>query len=93
MNLPGSASSRDSVRAAASDPAPRVGRGAQSAQTALNPLWVVLFGLETPAWWSVAGALLILVGLLLRYLIAERRAVKAENLPEPGAFVPPNHTH
>ena len=37
----------------------------------LNPLWVFLFGLETPAWWSMIGALLILIGLVLRYVVWE----------------------
>jgi DME family drug/metabolite transporter len=37
----------------------------------LNPLWVFLLGLETPAWWSVVGASLILVGLVLRYVVWE----------------------
>ena len=35
----------------------------------VNPLWVYLLGLETPRWWTVVGASLILGGLLLRYLI------------------------
>ncbi len=38
----------------------------------LNPLWVFLLGLETPHWWTVAGASLILVGLVLRYVVLER---------------------
>jgi drug/metabolite transporter (DMT)-like permease len=37
----------------------------------LNPLWVFLLGLETPAWWTLVGAALILVGLLLRYVVWE----------------------
>jgi DME family drug/metabolite transporter len=37
----------------------------------LNPLWVLLLGLETPAWWTLVGAGLILVGLLLRYVVWE----------------------
>ena len=37
----------------------------------LNPLWVFLLGLETPAWWTLVGAGLILVGLLLRYVVWE----------------------
>ncbi len=37
----------------------------------LNPLWVFLLGLETPAWWTVVGAALILVGLVLRYVVWE----------------------
>jgi drug/metabolite transporter (DMT)-like permease len=37
----------------------------------LNPLWVFLLGLETPAWWSVIGASLILIGLVLRYVVCE----------------------
>jgi drug/metabolite transporter (DMT)-like permease len=35
----------------------------------LNPLWVFVLGLETPAWWSVVGAALILIGLVLRYVV------------------------
>ncbi|MHC4178351.1 MAG: DMT family transporter, partial [Planctomycetota bacterium] len=37
----------------------------------LNPLWVFLFGLEMPRWWTIAGASLILVGLVLRYVVFE----------------------
>ena len=37
----------------------------------LMPLWVFLVWGETPAWWTVAGAGLILVGLLLRYVVWE----------------------
>ena len=37
----------------------------------LVPLWVYLAGLESTAWWTVAGALLILTGLLLRYVAVE----------------------
>lgn len=33
----------------------------------LVPLWVFLRGDETPRWWTLAGALLILAGLVLRY--------------------------
>ena len=36
----------------------------------LMPLWVYLTGMETPNWWTVAGATLILVGLVLRYALA-----------------------
>lgn len=42
----------------------------------LNPLWVFLFGLETPSWWTVAGASLILVGLVLRYVLFEWLAAR-----------------
>jgi len=35
------------------------------------PLWVFLVWGETPAWWTLAGAALILAGLLLRYAVIE----------------------
>ncbi|MFH1264793.1 MAG: DMT family transporter [Planctomycetota bacterium] len=35
----------------------------------LMPLWVFLLYHETPAWWTVAGASLILVGLVIRYVV------------------------
>jgi len=35
----------------------------------LNPLWVFVFVGEEPAWWTIAGAALILAGLLLRYAV------------------------
>ncbi len=38
------------------------------------PLWVYLAGLESPAWWTKAGAALILTGLLLRYVVVEATA-------------------
>ncbi|MBN2021223.1 MAG: EamA family transporter [Pirellulales bacterium] len=37
------------------------------------PLWVFLVWGETPAWWTVAGAGLILVGLVLRYVVLAAR--------------------
>jgi drug/metabolite transporter (DMT)-like permease len=37
----------------------------------LMPVWVLLVGLETPAWWTAVGAALILVGLVLRYVVWE----------------------
>jgi drug/metabolite transporter (DMT)-like permease len=37
----------------------------------LMPLWVFLFYHETPAWWTILGAALILVGLVLRYVVWE----------------------
>jgi len=37
----------------------------------LNPLWVYLAGWETPRWWTIVGASLILAGLLLRYVVWE----------------------
>jgi len=40
----------------------------------LTPLWVLLFLGEVPARWTVVGASLILVGLLLRYAVLERIA-------------------
>jgi drug/metabolite transporter (DMT)-like permease len=35
----------------------------------LLPLWVLLVWGEVPSWWTVAGAGLILTGLLLRYFV------------------------
>lgn len=40
----------------------------------LNPFWVWLVGFETPHWWTVAGASLILTGLVLRYVVWELAA-------------------
>lgn len=37
----------------------------------LLPVWVFLFWGETPDWWTVVGAGLILTGLLLRYVVWE----------------------
>ena len=37
----------------------------------VNPLWVFLAGFETPQWWTITGALLILTGLVLRYVVFE----------------------
>ena len=37
----------------------------------LVPLWVYLAGLEVTAWWTIAGAGLILTGLVLRYVVFE----------------------
>ena len=37
----------------------------------LNPFWVWLLGMETPRWWSVAGSVLILAGLVFRYVVWE----------------------
>jgi len=37
----------------------------------LNPLWVALATPETPQWWTIVGASLILAGLVLRYVIIE----------------------
>lgn len=39
----------------------------------LLPVWVLLAGLETPKWWTIAGASLILAGLVLRYGVLELR--------------------
>jgi drug/metabolite transporter (DMT)-like permease len=38
----------------------------------LMPLWVFLVWREIPAWWTAAGAAMILAGLLLRYVVLER---------------------
>jgi drug/metabolite transporter, DME family len=40
----------------------------------LMPLWVYLVWHEVPAAWTTAGALMILAGLVLRYLVLERRS-------------------
>jgi drug/metabolite transporter (DMT)-like permease len=37
----------------------------------LTPLWVYLAWGEVPAWWTIAGATLILAGLVLRYVVIE----------------------
>ena len=37
----------------------------------LMPFWVFLAGQETPSWWTVAGSLLILAGLVFRYVVWE----------------------
>ncbi len=42
----------------------------------LMPVWVLLVWHEVPAWWTIAGAALILVGLLLRYLLVPLLARK-----------------
>ena len=42
----------------------------------LVPLWVFLAGMESPAWWTKAGALVILTGLVLRYVVFEWAAAK-----------------
>jgi len=46
----------------------------------MMPLWVFLAWGERPAWWTLAGAALILTGLVLRYTVIERR--KAAPVPE-----------
>ena len=43
----------------------------------LLPLWVLLVWGEVPAWWTVAGAALILAGLLLRYFVLSRLAKRS----------------
>lgn len=50
----------------------------------LMPLWVFLLYHEVPAWWTVVGAALILVGLVLRYVVWEFLAAKAETVPSDG---------
>jgi len=54
----------------------------------LNPLWVFLCGLETPAWWSVVGALLILIGLVLRYVVWELVAGNSGGGPQAPSIPP-----
>ncbi|HWC88036.1 MAG TPA: EamA family transporter [Pirellulales bacterium] len=48
----------------------------------LSPLWVLLVWGERPAPWTIAGGLLILAGLLLRYLLLAGRGASR---PEPVA--------
>ncbi|MBS0208975.1 MAG: EamA family transporter [Planctomycetes bacterium] len=48
----------------------------------LMPVWVYLVWGEAPAWWTIIGAALILVGLLIRYTILERRQPAPVDLPE-----------
>ncbi len=45
----------------------------------LMPLWVYLAGQETPAWWTLLGAGLILIGLVCRYGLLEM--LQKNNLP------------
>ena len=44
----------------------------------LMPLWVWLVWRETPAWWTIAGGTLILVGLALRYGINWQQPVTVQ---------------
>jgi drug/metabolite transporter, DME family len=57
------------------------------AEPILLPLWVYLVWGETPASWTLAGATLILVGLLLRYVVLElwQPAVVAESETSPSS--------
>ena len=51
----------------------------------LMPLWVYVAGMETPQWWTVAGASIILAGLFLRYAVLEGllvRTWRVGGLPE-----------
>ena len=41
------------------------------AEPILLPVWVYLVWGESPAWWTLVGATLILVGLALRYVVLE----------------------
>jgi drug/metabolite transporter (DMT)-like permease len=52
----------------------------------LNPLWVLLFTSERPAWWTAVGATLILAGLLLRYVVLP--SLRAGR-PGPARMAPP----
>jgi drug/metabolite transporter (DMT)-like permease len=42
----------------------------------LSPVWVYLLYGEQPAWWTLAGGGLILVGLIARYGVARRRQTR-----------------
>ena len=47
----------------------------------LNPILVLVWG-ERPAWWTIAGAAFILLGLLLRYTLLEiPRRITPEEVP------------
>lgn len=48
----------------------------------LIPLWAFLVRGEVPAWWTVAGAGLILAGLLLRYIVLEWWSARTASLPQ-----------
>jgi len=50
----------------------------------LMPIWVYLVWGEVPAWWTIAGASLILVGLMLRYVVLEILARQPGNVPLAG---------
>ncbi len=53
----------------------------------LLPVWVMaVLGTETPAWWTVVGGGLILLGLTARYLLAETQAPGIR--PSPGSIDP-----
>jgi len=48
----------------------------------LNPIWALLVWGEYPAWWTLAGATFILVGLGLRYAVLER--LPRDDEPQPA---------
>lgn len=45
----------------------------------LMPLWVFLVGWETPDWWTLVGASLILIGLVARYIVFDLMIGKPGN--------------
>lgn len=45
----------------------------------LNPVWAFLIVGERPAWWTVAGAILIFAGLVLRYVVWDRLTGRPED--------------
>jgi drug/metabolite transporter (DMT)-like permease len=50
----------------------------------LLPVWVyVAYRQEIPAWWTIAGGGLILVGLVVRYVVLEPRPAADEMVPKP----------
>jgi drug/metabolite transporter, DME family len=51
----------------------------------LMPLWVYLVWGEAPAWWTIVGASLILIGLLLRYGVLAFRPDAAETRNPQGS--------
>jgi drug/metabolite transporter (DMT)-like permease len=53
----------------------------------LIPVWVFLAWREVPAWWTIAGAGLILLGLLLRYVVWEMLWPAGPGEPSPAIGV------
>ncbi len=47
----------------------------------LVPVWAFVMIGEVPAWWTIAGAAVIVLGLILRYLLAVRRTKRVPTLP------------
>lgn len=47
----------------------------------LVPVWAFVMIGEVPAWWTIAGAAVIVLGLTLRYVLAVRRTNRVATLP------------